>query len=296
MKIKRFFLPLMLCLTGCSNFNYEVKPVDENVHYDNVYVIMGQSNASGVSQYSFLQEKAPETYAKYSVENPDVQIITDVDGLYDTVYHPMKFGYGYNTDCFGPEIGISDVIASPGETSYIIKATFSGSCLQTQYMNMKGQKLELYNRFIPFILNSLKTLKDNGKNPRVKGVFWMQGESDSMSDIAKTYANAESLFVKNLRKDLNEYVYGYMNFVDAYISTWSSWKNPFLINNCKEKVKKEDEHNYCIKTNDEDRNSIGLHLKSDSGDGYAEDSTDNAHYNSLSMLVLGRAAGLYLIK
>lgn len=282
----------VIFFAACSNdFDYEVKPIDQSTHYDNVYVIMGQSNATGVAKASFLETKSPSIYAKYSAGNPKVLIACDVDTHITKTFKPVRFGFGADDGYFGPEIGMSEMIESE-DPAYIIKGTWSGSCLQTQYMDYSGTKLELYNRYTSFILERLGALKDEGKNPRLRGIFWMQGESDSLNQICNTYKDAESLFIKHLRKDLNEYVYGYVNFVDAYISTKSIfWENPTVINQHKDQVAELDEHNYCIHTNGEDENAIDLTLKSLSGED-----NDAAHYDSLSMLSLGLEAGKFVIK
>lgn len=294
--MKRLIILLFpLLLVGCVNedYSYFVKPVDNETHYDDVYLIMGQSNATGVAEWRFLEEKAPDVYSKYVSSNPNVLISYDVDEHINNHFLPTKFGFGNNESFFGPEIGIAETLSTYEEQSYIVKATYSGSCLQNEYIDKDGKKYELYNRFVPFILNQLEYLRESGKNPRVRGLFWMQGESDSVNYLNKTYGKALKQFVNNIRKDLNEYVYGYMNFVDAEISTKSMyWVHSTQINNAKNQFAKTNEHNYCIKTNGEDNNSLDLNLKTTSG----EDPNDDAHYDSLSMLELGKKAGEYLTK
>lgn len=291
---KSFFLMVpLLCLSACAeNFNYDVKPFDPNEHYDNVYVIMGQSNASGVSKASFLETKAPETYAKYINGFNKVEITYDVDDHVNENYVPVRFGLANTEEFFGPEIGISDVISQVDEKPYIIKASWSGSCLQAEYVDKDGNTYKLYDRFVPFIQKQLKKLKKAGKNPRVKGLFWMQGESDSWEGLCDHYGPALEWFVKRMRKELNDYVYGYVNFVDAYISTKTIWTYSEKVNKAKQDFSNEALHNYCIKTNGEDENAIDLGIKSQTG----EDPNDMAHYDSISMLTLGREAGKYLIK
>ena len=290
-------LPLVLfslCLSGCSESrSYSPKPLDPNVKYDDVYLIMGQSNASGVSYYSFLESSHPNIYQKYMEGNSNVLISYDTDDRIENNYVPTKFGFGNNSDFFGPEIGIAEVLEKEETTtSYIIKATYSGSCLLTQYVNKKGKKLKLYKRFIKFIKNQLKTLEEDGKTPRVRGVFWMQGESDSFVKTSSDYRQGEQYFYEYLRSDLNNWIYDHFNFVDAYIFTRGiCWVNPEIINDCKQKLADENEHCYCIKTNGEDDEAIKLYIKSETGEG-----EDLAHYDSKSMLLLGETAGKYLVK
>ena len=282
---------LSFYLFGC-NESYKPKSLNPNTKYEDVYLIMGQSNASGVSYHSYLESKSPGIYAKYSFGSDKVKISYDCDDRIEKNFVPVKFGFGNNTNCFGPEIGISEVFSYKEETSYIIKATWSGSCLRTEYVNEDGNKQKFYKRFVPFIKKQLKQLEKEGKHPRVRGLFWMQGESDSFCDEEEKYYDAEKLFINYLRHDLNEWIYEYFNFVDAYIYDHGlCWKDPKIINAAKQKLSEEDEHFYCIKTNGEDETAINLYLKCETNE-----TDDLAHYDSLSMLLLGKTAGEYLIK
>lgn len=284
---KRFLLLLpLLCLTACSY------GVDPNKTFDNVYLIMGQSNASGCCKASFLETKDPETYAKYKNGFNNVEITYDVDDHVNQSYVPVHFGIANTLEFFGPEIGISDVLSTVNEKSYIIKASWSGSSLQADYVNKDGDTFKLYDRFVPFIKKQLKKLQKEGKNPRVRGLFWMQGESDSWEGLCDNYGPALEWFVKKMREELNNYVYEYMNFVDAYISTKTIWTFSEKVNAAKQNFSNVALHNYCFKTNGEDENAIDLGIKAQTG----EDPNDWAHYDSTSMVALGREAGKYLIK
>ena len=291
--LKFLLLPFIVTATGCkSNKTYQPKKLDPNVTYTNVYLIMGQSNASGVSQQIFLENSHPDIYQKYVEGNSHVLISYDTDERIETNFVPTKFGFGNTEDFFGPEIGIAETFNQIEETTYIIKATYSGSCLQTQYVNANGKKHNLYTRYIKFIKKQLKVLESQGKTPRLRGVFWMQGESDSFIEHSESYRYAEQYFLDYLRLDLNNWIYEYFNFVDAYIFTRGiCWVKPEVINECKQQLADENEHCYCIKTNGEDENAIKLYIKSETGEG-----DDLAHYDSKSMLLLGQTAGLYLLK
>ena len=293
LRICLLLLPIA-CLSSCKDkINYHPHSVDPTVTYDDVYLIMGQSNASGVSQHIYLASEYLELYDKYTQGNSQVLISYDVDNRFQRRFVPTKFGFGNTEEFFGPEIGIADTLSKNGETSYIIKATLSGSCLQSQYVDKNGFKKDLYHQFIDFIDGQLNVLKNEGKNPRLRGMFWMQGESDSVLENTSTYKTAEKYFVDYLRNDLNDYIYDYFNFVDAYISTHTTaWTYPTVINECKQQLAEENDHWYCIKTNGEDESALNLFLKYETH----EDDGDIAHYDSKSMLLLGQTAGQYLNK
>jgi len=258
----------------------------------NVYLIMGQSNASGCSPCNFLEESNPEIYAKYTKGNKKVQISWDVIFHAEGDFVPTKFGQADGLECFGPEIGIAEVLSSHFKKSYIVKGTLSGSCLQTLYVDKDGNKLAYYNHFISFIKDKAKKLENMGKIPRIRGVFWMQGESDSTDELCNTYGIATQHFRDYLIEDLNLWIGDHFNFVDAYISTKSiCWKNPGVVNAGKQYVADNNPNSYCIKTNGEDETAISLDLKCETGEG-----EDCAHYDSRSMLLLGKTAGTLLMK
>ena len=294
MKLFRFvlLLPLVCSISGCSG-EYKPKELDPNVAYSDVYLIMGQSNASGVSQHVYLENSDPELYQKYKQGNSNVLISYDTDKRIESNFVSTKFGFGYNEEFFGPEIGIAETLEQYEELSYIIKAAAGGTCLRTEYVTEKGKKKDLYYRFVKFIKKQLKALESDKKIPRVRGVFWMQGESDSFLSESAKYKDAELYFLKYLRIDLNNWIYDHFNFVDAYIYTRGiCWVNPEIINDCKQQIADENEHCYCIKTNGEDEAAIKLNIKTETG----EDPNDLAHYDSKSMVLLGKTAGTYLIK
>ena len=286
-KLSLLILPV-LALTSCARkIHYEPKPLDPSVTYDNVYLIMGQSNASGVASYSFLKDKEPQIYQRYSEGNSKVLISYDTYNLVENNFVPTKFGFGDTREYFGPEIGMAEVLSQKEETSYIIKASKGGVSLREEYVSQNGVIRKTYKRFIAFIINQLKVLEEQGKNPRVKGVFFMQGESDSLLSRPGLYRQVEQYFFEYLRMDLNPWIYDHFNFVDAYISTkTSAWVNPGIINSCKQDLVDTNDHCYCIHTNGEDESAIDLKVKSESG----EDEKDNAHYDSSSMLLLGKTA------
>ena len=282
----------VLAMSGCKKNTFVPQQLEPEVEYDDVYLLMGQSNASGVSPYSFLESSEPALFQKYSVGNNKVKISFDEVSQIENNFVDTKFGQGHSAEFFGPEIGMAEVFSNVYDTCYIVKASLSGSCLQTQYVDKNGNKYEYYNRFISFIKNQVEILENLGKKPRIRGVFWMQGESDSVNDLWFSYEQAEQHFYDHLLQDLSKWIYDHFNFVDAYISTKSPhWPNPRELNAQKQNFCNSNDHCYCIKTNGEDASAISLDLKSETGEG-----EDYAHYDSRSMVLLGKTAGNYLMK
>ena len=62
-----------------------------------------------------------------------------------------------------------------------------------------------YANFLTTVRQGLKAYKDNGYNPVIKGLAWMQGESESQSaNNSKRYAELLSTMIADMRKDLTE--------------------------------------------------------------------------------------------
>ena len=106
MKLQKLLLtlPIILSLAGCNNTSYEPKELDPAKTYDNVYLIMGQSNASGVSPFSYIESYEPDLYQRYMKGNAKVLITYDVDGRVNNDYVPTKFGFGCNEETFGEKV------------------------------------------------------------------------------------------------------------------------------------------------------------------------------------------------
>ena len=74
-----------------------------------VYLIMGQSNASGNSPYSYLETKDNESYTrlKDGIDNVYCCYYNHLSTHNDT-FEKVKFGFGEHESLFGPEVGIAE--------------------------------------------------------------------------------------------------------------------------------------------------------------------------------------------
>ena len=102
MKLQRLLLsiPIIFALSACHKepITYQPKALDPSKTYENVYLIMGQSNASGCSPFSYVQSYDADLYQRYIDGNEKVLITYDVDGRVENNYVPTKFGQGCNED------------------------------------------------------------------------------------------------------------------------------------------------------------------------------------------------------
>ncbi|MCQ2801999.1 MAG: sialate O-acetylesterase [Bacilli bacterium] len=282
---------VLLLLSSCGQkedkYKHLIKPGKANI-----VLITGQSNASGNSPWSYLENKKPEVFNKY--KNGFDGILTNYyvhDSNNIDFFEPTRFGMADSKSFFGPEIGIVDTLSSLNETTYIIKFAIGGSRLDNEWLNSNGKKGRYYNDSISWFKDKLEYLKSHGVEPNIIGQFWMQGEGDSIDPFKIKYESNLKALINFYRDDLKDYYVDHYKFIDAYISTKTIWPDPYTVNKAKQNVADSDPYVYVIKTNGEDENSIDLNIKKASNEG-----DDAAHYDSISEFLLGQAVGKILSK
>ena len=296
------FIPLVL--TACdrkfeyqvtSDFTYE----DSNVNIvDNiatvegkkahVVLLFGQSNADGVSYNECLERTFPEVYTQYASGFDDVLINFYNDGGNNSsgyAFTKCALGCGCSPVTFGPEMGIAESLhyAYQGKDtqSFIIKWTWGGTTLHDQWLNGKHERGDLYNSAMDFALKCLRLIKSKGYSVSEYDVCWMQGENDACKfSNWETYYTDTVAFVSLLRHDLASYS-DRIAFIDAEINEEGMWPHAKAINKAKRKFGGESTLNSSVETNDMKLTS--LHEP--------EENPDIAHYDSLSMVALGRKFG-----
>ena len=130
---------------------------------------------------------------------------------------------------FGPELGMARYLADNGVagTQYgIIKYAAGGTAIYDEYSSPNGSKYGnwmspslvakygkgsatltglCYANFLTTVRQGLQAYKAAGYNPVIKGLAWMQGESESQSaNNAKIYAELLGTLITDMRKDLTE--------------------------------------------------------------------------------------------
>ncbi len=260
-----------LTLISCkNNFKQETLTKGNNEEVD-VYLLLGQSNASGYTKSSYLKEKSLDTYTLASKGFSNVYINSCVEGRLNTKgFVNVTLGQGTNKKCFGPEVGISMVLQETSKKSMIIKYSYGGTNLYHDWNINEDDNL--FSKMISFVNESLNHLKKKGYSPKVVSAFFMQGESDAF-DHASEYENHLTLLIENIRKE-----YGDIFFVDALISDSSVWKNYKIINEAKKKVALQSDKNLLV-----DTLSHQLSYQTE-----PTDKVDLCHYDSLGMVELGK--------
>lgn len=173
--------------------------------------------------------------------------------------------------------------ASSDDPIFLIKFAKGSTSLRDDWNSDTG---ELYEEAISFINTSIATLEEDGYCPSIDAICWMQGEKDSYLDSHSEYKSLEKAFIEDIRNDLSPYASeDGIGFVDAGISQCPYWANYEEINKAKFELSIEDEDHVFI-----DTIAAGL-----STDKEPYDSPDSMHYDSSSMIELGRLFGTAII-
>ena len=258
-----------------------------------VILLAGQSNASGCSATSYLKNNVTtEKYAEYESGYENIFI-----NFFSTGFN-MSNGFvktsphcGDTINHFGPEVGLAETLheSYPNETFFIIKYTWSGTDLFSQWLSpsSEGKTGDLYSRFVRYVKQSMDYIISKGYNAKIEGMCWMQGESDSFStENATNYEVNLKNFISDVRKDLRTYAASDgITFVDALIADNPVyWVYCDLVNNSKKAVAELSTNNLLIDTNE-----AGLVCNQE-----PEDNPDMAHYDSLSEILLGNLFAEYV--
>lgn len=278
------------CVAGCKEdtvknelkltFDFELNTTvpNGNGKTAKVIILAGQSNATGVAHTEILKDKISEekyeeyingydnVYINYNMENGRVKS----DGFVRTNVESDEW--------FGPEIGLAEALSKKDDTYFIIKYSYGGSNLYSQW---KKENECLYKGLVTYVDESIEFLRNNGYNPQIEALLWMQGESDATAIHARRYYKNTKKFVSNIRDE-----YGDIKFIDAGISDSQYWKEYKRINDAKQKFSALSDNNYYIDT-------IASGLTYDL-EPYGE--ADLAHYDSLSQIELGHLFAEYLFK
>ena len=256
-----------------------------------VILLLGQSNATGCALNSYLEKNVgKEQYSVYEQGFSNVLINYSVDNWINSSngeFIKTTTGLGHRGEYFGPELGIAERLSREyaDETVIILKYTYSGSCLKTQWLDGK-KRGEIYEACMKFTKTYMDALLESNYDAKIGAICWMQGESDAIGLIADKYYDNQKRFVSFLREDLDRYAEdGKIYFIDAGIQAGDIFPKYEVVNESKARLASESELNLYFSTIDE-----GLTT------GYEpEESPDLAHYDSMSELKLGHLFAEYII-
>ena len=285
---------------GSSSINNESEQVSMNEDdfvIDNkakVVLLFGQSNMEGTSYRIHLEKHISKNkFLEYQNGYKDVLISYHIpwNPAQQSRGHflPVALGQGGQDDRFGPEVGMAEYLHENNyENVYFVKYAWGGTNLRSNWRSPSsgGQVGELYSGAVEYVLNAMIKLEEMGLYPEIQAICWMQGESDSdLNKYDGSYYELQKNFMKDLRNDLQYYGNPEgIGFVDAGISSCSFWKYHQELNADKERLSQESDLNVYFSTYD-------LEYKNEPSYG-----ADDAHYDSVSEIILGNRFGEYVAK
>jgi len=285
---KTLFLTFPILLASCEQptINVVYLPKDDGnnfarTFYKKVFILAGQSNASGVAHNSELQKKiSTEEYSKYENGFNNVLISYNCDTVSSSDFVSTKLNQGCAQGTFGPELGFGEYCSTrTDDTIYVIKYARGGTELNSQWLDGKYNRGYLYNELIQFVTTQMNKLN----NAKITGFMWMQGETDSCNNLFDKYYDNQVKFISYLREDLKTYIQpNGMVFADAGIA--DNWNKYYLINNTKIEISNLSDLNVYFSTSENGMRN----------DQEPENNIDRAHYDSLSELKLGQSFGQVL--
>lgn len=298
-----FFMSLVLSMLLCACGNSS-SPTTNHTTIDStsseeakkvdVIFLAGQSNMEGHTHISELQKKlTPTQFQYYSSEmTTRIKFYCDNGKNKSSSFTNVYLGQGVNASRYGPEIGIAETLekANLKREVILIKFCLGGTNIYSDWKSFSSSTSnsgsKLFNEFLDFGDTAIAELEDMGLEVNLRGLCWMQGESDATQDrMTEKYEEYE----KNLFDDIYQYfedkVEDEFHIFDAYISDCSTWKNYAAINQAKENNAAENPNHHIIDTLSE-----GLEYDSEPTSG-----VDYFHYDSLSMIKLGQLFGEQII-
>lgn len=235
-KIKSVTSLLMsLCVLGTSMISCGSETASEEMAID-IYIISGQSNGAGYTVYN--SEVLSGLWDKYDIGTPSVlysgvaeytifspEVGTGYNEFNEWV--PARAGMGSSPQNMGAEVGMAAYLSEhryneeSGLVAGIIKSAHGGTSLLNnqggensvngnwvspsyalelgiEYSGITGGQYRLLLERFEERINSLRDLGYTDIN--VKGLFWMQGESDHGNP--GEYEKAFAYFVSDIRNDL----------------------------------------------------------------------------------------------
>ena len=313
MKILRFFLLCLLCLAlaGCA-YREPAATTDPTVWLNmgldfplsdslpdgqgqpaRVILLLGQSNATGCSLNSYLQQGVTaEKYAEFQAGYPSVQINFCLDDHKTTTngdFIPTALDCGAREGYFGPELGMAEILAQayPDEQIFILKYTMSGYSLHYHWL-CAGQRGSIYKACMDYLQTYMDYLRSQNYDAKIGAICWMQGESDTTDFKASHYLANQTAFVAYLREDLAKYAPdGGIYFIDAGISS-SPYCLPAYpaINAAKEQFAALSPLNLYFSTIDAGFTTLNE----------PAENPDLGHYDALCELELGRIFGRLILE
>lgn len=251
---------------------------DKEQNAIDVYLIGGQSNAAGSSRVKNLRGNFANIMFTGEVDKNRKTGAASL-GLIGRYRKSVRTGYGVSTNHIGPEFGMAEALNDyygSGRPAIIFKSAAGGTALHNDTgglsdtfgnwypRSMWGSRkvdpktspmgVQYYN-FVENFKTTYNMLVEDGYTPKIRGMVWMQGESDLGRESG--YEGLLKALINDLRADLYEITgdedVKEMPFVIGKIATtFGSYNNPKVppFNRMQERVAKTMKNVYTIETAD----------------------------------------------
>ncbi|MBN1602759.1 MAG: hypothetical protein JW915_14210 [Chitinispirillaceae bacterium] len=234
-----------------------------------LFLLGGQSNMSGMTGSGNLSSELKSKQQNTRIYlNPSMDGATSLKGKWLT----LEPGFGYSNTQFGPELCFAASLTKkyPAIKFALYKSSVAGTNLDKQWRppSSGGTAGNLYTSFVSELQKAITSLKNATTDTIIiKGMLWMQGESDAMD---KSMANNYEKNLKNLINDIRkEVTVDDMPFIAANIDEQTMWTDYKIVNTAMNNLAKEM------------TNVITFPTK-----GFK---TDRIHYQNEGMVALGNA-------
>lgn len=270
----------------------------------NIVLLLGQSNAVGVAFTKYLNRHfSPEQVAKFYEGYENVVINYRSHGIVSNGFVKTTVNCTEKAkDTLGPEVGIAKNLTEryPNEKFFIVKCAFGGVNMHSDWLSPSNEGVYdptsfarscpdivkaiesakhpnsgwCYNELVELLTESIEILKNEGYEPKVRAMFWMQGESDSYDqDFLNNYIPRYHRLVNDLKKQFAGY-FEDCTFVEAGVS--KRWLNYEELNAFKKEYAEKEGHRYI------DTIKEGLTTEHE-----PLENPDTAHYDAGSIVKLG---------
>lgn len=173
-----------------------------------VVIVAGQSNAMGWSSNAAQLSAGNRHYA----DAPDTRALLGYrfKGLNAPAANVGSIGqlatqgsgFDGHFDGFGPELSMgSDLAIGTDRRIAIIKYTVGAAGLEQNFKKTNPTGQPLYGVMISHIETMLTQLRNQGYVPRLRAMFWLQGETDALYGSSALYASNIRQFMSDVRDD-----------------------------------------------------------------------------------------------
>lgn len=212
-------LPLHDATENYNAMDLEMHALIENKRIAEVYLIGGQSNATGQGYMANMSDSMKMNMSVWIFHSGKPHLNS---GLPPFTWQPMHQA-SESPDRFGPELGFASKIKPVYSNSQlaIIKHAHSGTNLYNEWNPGQNEDDTLhwggqFKEFVKTIKAGLDSLRSQGYEPLIKGLLWQQGEAEAYSpdSISQQYAQNLQHFIIRMREQVGApqmiFVYGYV--------------------------------------------------------------------------------------